>query len=39
MLLIISTSYKLQKKIPNYWYFLEIYRTFASLKVSNNSIN
>ena len=31
--------YKLQKKIPKIWYFLDFCCIFASSKVSINSIN
>ena len=39
MFVVISTSYKLLKKIPKIWYILEKSRIFASQIVSNNIIN
>ena len=37
--LVISTPYKLRKKVPKVWYFSKNFLTFASSKVSINSIN
>ena len=36
---VISTPYKLRKKIPKVWYYSKKFLTFASSIVSINSIN